>query len=200
LSSTSVTGWRRPSEPAIRPTTARSVLGPCSSRQLRPTTSSYDQPVSRVNEGFTQTSGSSGRRGSVMVNDISVATTARSRSTCSRLWSGSSGPDSCWKTTSARSASPTSAPLSGHPVAQSRRPSAVSRCCAVAVEPRRAASCTAIGSPFTGTPPATSDSGELVSLIRRPPRSVRPAASLQRSMSTGRRSRLPVSSIAAGLA
>ena len=86
------------------------------------------------------------------------------------------------------------------PVTQRSLPSLASRWSGVADEPRRAASCTATGSPATGTPAATSESGESVSLIRRPPRSVRPAASLQASMSTGSRTRSPVSSIAAGLA
>jgi hypothetical protein len=85
-------------------------------------------------------------------------------------------------------------------VAHSNRPSLAARCSVVAVDPRRAASCTATGSPATDIPPATSDSGERVSLIRCPPRSVRPAASPQASMSTGSRTRSPVNSIAAGFA
>jgi hypothetical protein len=165
--------------------------------------------VSRVNDGLTQMSGSSGWRGSVMVNDMSVATTARSRSTSSRRRSPCSVPDSCWSTSSARcarlpdspaAAVPSVTPESPNPVAQSSRPSVASRCSVVADEPRRAESRTATGSPATGSPRATSDSGERVSLIRWPPRSVRPAASPHSSMSTGSRTRSPVSSMAGALA
>ena len=156
----------------------------------------------RVNEGLTQTSGSSGSRGSVMVNDISVAITARSRSRASRRWSPSSVPDNCWNTTIARACGPSNAALEArvNPVTQSRRPSPACRWAGLSDEPRRAASCTATGSPATGTPRATSESGDVVSLIRWPPRSVRPAASLHTSTSTGSPTRSPVNAIAAAFA
>jgi hypothetical protein len=145
---------------------------------------------------------SSARRGSVIVKDISVATTARSRSTSSCRRSPFSVPVSCRNTTNARSSRPSVVPSdSPKPVTQRSLPSLASRWSGVADEPRRAASCTATGSPaHRHSRRDQRRAASSVSLIRRPPRSVRPAASLQASMSTGSRTRSPVSSIAAGLA
>ena len=166
--------------------------------------------MSRVKAGLTHTSGFWPRAGSEIVNESSVATTARSR-IISR-WRWAPAPESCRNTTRASrsgagwSSSTTSAPMtsvaseSGNPVTQSSRPSASSRSSRVASEPLRAASETATGSPDTGMPWATRESGDAVSRIGRPERSVRPAASLQASTSSGSVARPPVSSWAEPLA
>ena len=155
--------------------------------------------MSRENAGLTHTSGFCSRDGSEIVNDSSVATTARSR-TISR-WRCAPAPESWRKTTSAsRRSSAFTASESGKPVTQSSRPSASSRSSSLASEPRRAASETATGSPETGMPWATRESGDAVSRIGRPDRSVRPAASLQASTSIGSDARPPVRPAAESLA
>ncbi len=62
----------------MRATAARSVSGPWSIRQLRPSSTVAGKPASASKAGFTKTSGWSGRVMSAMLTPLVVADSARS--------------------------------------------------------------------------------------------------------------------------
>ena len=151
--------------------------------------------MTRLNDGFTQTSGLSAWRGSVMVKAMSVAMTARSRS----AWSASSESTvAAWsssRNTTSESCSVLPLRESGNPVTQSSWSLAPSSCSARRSSELRAGE-SRTASPATGEPWATVESGPLVLARGRPLRSVRPASAPQVSTSIGSRT-WPASSTAA---